>query len=136
MKVYRVQDAANGRGMYCGSSASFLDTKASDRHPMPKDDAGLRRQGVDLHHDMWSGGWDLRTLPGWVGVRFGFASMAQYRSWVYQHDWRMRLGLLGYRLCVFEAPDEWVRHGDTQAIFEPAQAKLIEDYPPDTEYDR
>src|SRR5687768_15487707 len=100
----------NGRGVYAGSDAGdngedandvfshyYSGTGASERHPMPSDDSLLCEvasdAGLDADEFKWSGKY-----------RFGFASIAQLRSWFYADDSLRELGDCNVRLSVYNPP--------------------------------
>ena len=83
------------------------------RHPIPSDDAQLREFYFDTGFEML----------------YGFANQSQARSWIYKHE--IRQALADYDFVVYRfrmTGKDGVHHkaGDTQAMFDPAHAELIE----------
>ncbi len=123
--VWRVQ-STDGRGLYVGRPLNCTDEMNYDpndkdkdefarmRHPCPADDyelapqwESLRRNGI---HDMYI---------------FGFLNPEQLLSWVYKEEWHEEIHNAGFKVYVFEVPDEYVCTGATQACFYGYHATLI-----------
>lgn len=56
-----------------------------------------------------------------------FTSLRRMRSWF--KGWRRKLHEVGFELWVYEVPEEYVRRGDYQAVFEIDEAALVERRP-------
>lgn len=116
MLIYRLANA-EGRGAYYRGAARAWSCNRdvwddNGRHPGPNDDELLRPH--------W---FRLNAAHG--DVLFGFATKTQMRRWVRHADQRRALMGMGYRLYVFEVPDEFAGRGRCQAIFVKAKAKLL-----------
>jgi hypothetical protein len=55
----------------------------------------------------------------------GLASMDALNGW-FEHHWRLRLHQAGYRVNVYDVPEVHVRHGRYQVVFDPREAKHVE----------
>lgn len=101
--LYRVHARDNrGRGMYRCTSVSYCMTDVI-RHPAPEDD-GLFRH--------W---WNAANGVQRSQLLFGFATLEQFTSWVYDPDWWTTLKEQGCVMSVFNVPDEDFILGYTQA---------------------
>lgn len=108
--VYRIE-MPSGRGLYrCGLPC---DDELEDdmRHPTPSDDAEL--------WPYWKG-MDYRERDQ---MRFGYATIAQLKSWVYKKSWRKKIKDHGLVVSVYRA--RFVRVGSAQAVFRLKTAKKI-----------
>lgn len=105
MIIYRVE-SKRGTGMYVNSSCWSVKEAMQEyeRHPDPTQDAGLRDVWRDLYYGHES------TL-----FSFGFATIAQLKSWIYRDDWRQILHDHGFAVYAYNAKTYHL--GDTQAIF-------------------
>jgi hypothetical protein len=112
--VYRIENRM-GRGMYECDTVNLYCGAASERHPMPYRDAALVAQNYE---DGFLFRWGR-------DIRFGFTSPEQFRSWVYQQDWRDALNRDGFQMSVYEIEDDLCLLGDTQAVFIKDRARLL-----------
>jgi hypothetical protein len=116
MMVYRVEDTSKHVGPYFSGQGSIQTPDLlqcfrqhnDEAHPVPADD-GLDIGRIDL------------LLFDW---RFGFKSMAQLRRWFSEHE-RELLARAGYRVVVYNVPDDEVRIGHRQVIFTPGNAHIV-----------
>lgn len=103
-RIYRIEDALF-HGMYTsGAWRQFGDDTSTPRHPTPHNDSGLVSEGYESFRAFHS-----------EAMRFGYGSLEQLRSWVYQDDWRRALKAQGFSISIYEADEAIV--GDTQAVF-------------------
>ena len=112
MRIYRVEDG-DGWGMYSGNMSmgdlSPSGDQSSPRHPTPNNDSAIAEDYVNF-------------CRGCAKERFGFATLAQLRAWIYKDAWLRTLDGWGYRLSIYEAPRAIV--GNTQALFDLGSATL------------
>ena len=109
--VYRVE-TVDGIGMYgCGVNCVNFEMDDDRRHPLPKDDAEL------------SVFWERLSSDDRDGIRFGFSSIDQLKSWIYKKSWRKEIAKSGLIVSVYRA--RFVRVGATQAVFKLKTAKKI-----------
>lgn len=108
-KFFSVRKAGEriGDGMYIGKAGlfQFRGYGIELSHPPPWDDTDLR--------------WGETEVT--VGVpaercRFGFGSLEQLKSWLYNHEWREYLHEHGYVVKVWEVPAGMMHVGSAQAI--------------------
>ncbi|AUG87128.1 hypothetical protein PBI_NESBITT_56 [Streptomyces phage Nesbitt] len=52
----------------------------------------------------------------------GFPSMEALTTW-FEHHWRLRLHQAGFRITEFETPEEYVKRGQCQVMFDARKAK-------------
>lgn len=109
-RIYRVENQ-HGTGMYHVWDRFALNEN-SERHPTP-------------HHDsrLMQAGWEAFKARYYSDVYFGFSSLDQLRSWVYQDRWREELYSHGYNIHVYEADEALL--GDTQAVFVKKLARRV-----------
>ena len=135
-RIYRVSEGFDGQGMYKGSGWLVSGAMHGPRHPCPEVDARMGKDWDDLY-GTYGQSYRARFL-------FGFATLDQLRSWIYQAQWRQGLHDLGLRIHVWERNDTPVsrvpnKHqgrpdgvppsfliGDTQAVFDPAYFNHVE----------
>jgi hypothetical protein len=108
MRIYRVENKLD-QGMYTGaySLCDIMDTRSTPRHPTPNNDSGLS-------DDYWE------FMDKTAQYRFGFSTLAQLRSWLYDDEWLRALHGWDYRLSLYDAKKAIV--GNTQALFDLAGA--------------
>ena len=108
VRIYRLE-TTEGIGVYMSDAwehATCTDSTCSDRHPSPLLDPALQKfQDEDY---------------------FGFASIAQYRAWVYKAAWRRALFDEGIELVVYEVERQLVTFGEVQCVFMRSKANVIE----------
>lgn len=115
MFIWRIENE-DGEGIYRGSTGLFnIDegsTMTSARHPCPIYDNGLGWTDIDSsERELW---------------KFGFATLAQMRQWVYKSKWRIGLDQLGFSLVRYRVPDEFCRRSNFQAIFHSGHVERVE----------
>lgn len=108
--VYRIE-MPNGVGMYRCYLACADDIQDDMRHPTPTEDAELWPFWKDM-------GYRERGQ-----MRFGYATIAQLKSWVYKKSWRKKIKDHGLVVSVYRA--RFVRVGSAQAVFRLRTAKKI-----------
>lgn len=116
VRVYRVEHLKTGAGLYQdGVYRQWLggDDENYSKHPMPVEDPALR------------GCWDAFQRRHSSSLRFGFASPAQMRRWLYKARYRQKLDELGFRLVCYEVPDDLALIGESQAAFVRDKAKRL-----------
>lgn len=107
MIVYRIEHT-DGKGMYRSTGRSLYEChfyKQTDRHPSPDEDSKLFTE------------IQAKNLLNWNYGRyvFGFASVDQLRSWLYQDEILLWLDDRGFILAVIEVDDVLI--GNTQCMF-------------------
>lgn len=110
LRVYRVQNSL-GDGMYRASISSMMLEDV--RHPEPYRDSALM-------DEMEVAGF-CRGIPDCY-FYYGFASIEQLKSWIYEEQWRWILDGSGYQVTVWEGP---AAHGDTQAVFVKSASEML-----------
>lgn len=109
--IYRVE-TVDGIGIYgAGVRCANLEMDDSRRHPLPTEDAEL------------SDFWGKMSLCDRGGIRFGYSSINQLKSWIYKKSWRKEIAKSGLIVSVYRA--RFVRVGATQAVFKLKTAKKI-----------
>lgn len=116
----------NGRGFYNAQAsvaaamyASWEDTEYETRHPGPLQDSLLRANFEAAQGPM--------TMSSMDPFRFGFASMAQLRAWVYRDEWRDSLAREDFLLNIYLPSEMYV--GNTQAMARIEGLAPIRSYP-------
>lgn len=63
----------------------------------------------------------------WIDTEyfFGFETIDDYKTWVFNPYWRMQLGKYGVLLSTYEVTKEHVRKGKGQLIFKKEKAQLV-----------
>lgn len=115
MKVYRIEDHI-GRGMYIRGRAG--DSMQGERHPSPY------REGMHIQLEVFQ----KKVVHN--NAIFGFPSVALMRRWVFHHAWRKWLAEDGFRVVVFEVPDEKVLMMKRQCVFDRTASQIIETHSP------
>lgn len=123
----RIEHKDTGRGMYVnGGGMSYLpytiydiqaharaDNGRPPKHPNPRDDSLLvqnfKSKGLDLNAHLYD-------------FIFGFSSMEQLRTWMYDDRWLATLHKNGFVLCEYEGE---IIHGNAQAIIRNSTKKQI-----------
>jgi hypothetical protein len=144
--VYRVEDKT-GRGPYRAPSAA-CDIMMAD----PDEVKGMsRREANDFLNDRQMGGgtdgitdcWVDDLPPGWgerpIGdaikwkghSHFGFASPERLCHWMLPSQ-RKKLAKIGFRVGVYEVPDDAIHYGGHQVFYNTVHAKLLRTEPLDT----
>lgn len=131
--VYRVENgdgegpytASNGQSLYhlnAGSAGAWqsecFDLK--NRHPAPYDDSKLVRSGFDVFKRNFECSYDVEDLS------FGFESPEQYRSWFFSDELLHKLDAMGFRLHVYDVPENQVAFGNSQCAFRKDRATDLE----------
>jgi len=102
MILYRVHHKDDiFKGMYRCSLYVSLDMQG-DRHPTPCDDDKLSPK--------WDRRFEVRTR-----YYFGFSSLDQFASWIYNAEWWQQLEDGGCVISSFKVPDRYAMIGYTQA---------------------
>ena len=103
----------NGLGFYNAQAsvaaamyASWQDIEYETRHPGPLQDSLLR-----VNFEAARGPMNIHSMDPF---RFGFASMAQLRAWIYRDEWRDSLAREGFLLNIYLPSEMYV--GNTQAM--------------------
>jgi hypothetical protein len=110
-KIWRVETKV-GQGMYSFSKYAHSTMSGVKRHPDPSDDSGL-----DFSTNK------LISRSKWY---FGFATLSQFKRWVYREDIRRRLQADGLQLSCYSVPEKFTKRSSFQAIFRKDKARLIE----------
>lgn len=110
--IYRIE-SAKGIGLYSYRKADeFAHGTLVDehRHPTPSDDSLLVANVREY------------TCRNYFQIedhmRFGFCSLEQLRSWIYQDEWLVKLHKYGLKIAEYRLYSENVCEGNTQAIFD------------------
>jgi hypothetical protein len=141
MLIYRIEDFAGG-GIYRGENLHLnpISSFSSERHPLPWSDSLFVENGDAMMYR--EGEPHYRELSTFIDgdFIFGFATTEQLRNWVYQDDWLWKFDERGFRLTVFDVPNDHVIVGYTQAVFRRREAvsesyfKLCDFFNIDTTY--
>ena len=116
--IYRIEDQ-DLKGPYCQSNALSM-TVDSQRHPTPSKDSSLV---YDFATHFNPDGYTDFYVPD--HYRFGFSSMSQLRSWIYDDDWMIDLHDNGYHLSIYELERSAVAIGYSQAMCNKDKAILL-----------
>lgn len=108
---FRVENA-DGVGMYRSDNRIGRAMQDPQRHPLPDEDAMLRHA--------WS---VLQETHQSHMFLFGFSSIPQLRSWIYDERVVDSLGEAGFMLAVYSCEEYYL--GDTQMIFRRETAELV-----------
>jgi len=108
LKVYRIENESQGGPYHQGR---IQDLPVCDTvHPIPENDSQLMEATSDLR---WSFSENI----------FGFVSEEQFKFWFYNDEYIDLLIEDGFRMTIYEVPDEYVYIGSTQVIFNSNHAK-------------
>lgn len=115
MLVYRVQIPGTKISLYHNNNMWDIKDcmQSSDRHPSPDQDAAL------------SGPWYALPYEQRKYYYFGFSTIAQLKSWIYQQNWRAKMDRAGFRVVVYDTTDYLI--GDTQAVFRMQTASTMQE---------
>ncbi len=117
--IIRIQDN-EGRGIYRGNSFKHAwdELNNRDRHPGPQRDSLLVHNAPFL----FSRSFDFISFNASIFV-FGFSTIEQARSWIYQDKTLWKLHFAGFMVHVMEGE---IYKGYTQAVINQKTAKTIE----------
>jgi hypothetical protein len=106
--VYRVERKDNRRGIYSGMGGLYeISSYSTDsRHPEPERDSLLIASITAAGHRAYT---KIETL------HYGFVSIDQLRSWLYDDEWLKELSENGFILAEYKSEEVYV--GNTQLIF-------------------
>lgn len=107
--IFRVENKQKV-GMYRDERTSYL--MQGYQHPPPSRDSALC--------EVWDNLYEMGEHSGYI---FGFATLEQLKSWIYEDEWRFVLNSFRFHVYMYETDDYY--EGDTQAIFRKSTAKRV-----------
>lgn len=129
--IYRLEDV-QGHGPYALVPPQFKDQCSTYMEIV---DPEIKACSVNRYPEeqptAWSEGGEIEIVFEEDVHYFGFASLEQYRAWMFKPEWRKGLAELGVLLNKYLVEDAAVVVSPHQAIFKKARAKLVESCRPD-----
>ena len=112
--IWRLE-TTDGRGVYASKAwGRYAGDCMQDKHPSPWRDKGL---GLACYTHI--------AYEQMLKYHFGFATLAQFKRWVFKKKWRINFHNAGLVLNCYKVPVRHSRIGDTQAIFKRKYAEIV-----------